>query len=59
MNDLKYGFFYTVALGIDSLVEMFFNCFLLYMALRFSRINKNVETDDPILGRKVPTLVFL
>ena len=59
LKELKYSFFYTIFLTISALVEMFFNVFLLYMTIRFARVNKNAEQQDPILGRKVPSLVFL
>ena len=57
--EYKYYFFYNVFLCASSVVEMAFNCFLLYMALRFSRVNANTETEDPILDHKVPALVCL
>ena len=35
------------------------NTFLLYMTYRFAKSEKNAKTNDPILGKKVPTIVFL
>ena len=43
----------------DMVIASIGNIFLSYMALRFARAKKGTETDDPILGRKVPSIVYL
>ena len=36
------------------------NSFLLYLVIRFARENSDAKSkDDPILGKKVPSIVFL
>ena len=35
------------------------NAFLVLLVVKFARQNKSSETKDPILGRKVPSIVFL
>ena len=52
-----------VAFGlVEQLIyvyETYINCFLVYLISRFAVENKNAEVRDPILGKKVPNLVFL
>ena len=42
-----------------NVFEIYMNLFLLYLVVSFAKENKTTETKDPILGRKVPNIVFL
>ena len=42
-----------------NVFEIYMNLFLLYLVVSFAKENKTTETKDPILGRKVPSIVFL
>ena len=52
-------FSYNIFSTVTYLFEIYMNMFLLYLITRFASENKNAETRDPILGRKVPNIVFL
>ena len=44
---------------IYIIIEGFGNIFLSYMILRFASEKNSKEANDPILGKKVPTIVFM
>ena len=44
---------------VVKLIELFIDVFLLYLIVRFSTENKNAMTRDDILGKDVPSIVFL
>ena len=44
---------------VEKLIELFIDVFLLYLIVRFSTENKNAMTRDDILGKDVPSIVFL
>ena len=50
-NDLVYLAKYVCLISLNS--------FLLYLTIRFAKSNRRAEIKDPILGRKVPDIVFL
>ena len=45
--------------SLDYTAFFYTNCFFLFMIGRLSRESRNSETFDPILGRKVPSIVFI
>ena len=59
MITLRISFTKSIASTLDVIVASSGNIFLSYMALRFAREKKGTETNDPILGRKVPSIVYL
>ena len=44
---------------MEKLIELYIDIFLLYLICRFAIDNKDAMTKDAILGRKVPSIVFL
>ena len=56
---LRFVYAKTIAQILDVTIASVGNIFLTYMALRFAKEKKGTETNDPILGRKVPSIVYL
>ena len=59
LTNLRVSYSKSIASTVDVIVASSGNIFLSYMALRFSKEKKGSLTNDPILGRKVPSIVYL
>ena len=59
LKEAKALYFYFMNSIVEFTFYVYMNCFLMYLIVMFARENKNAESMDPILEKRVPNIVYL
>ena len=56
---IKIFYFYELIYMIMLVFQIYMDCFLLYLILRFTNSNTRGTEQDEVLGRQVPSILFI